>query len=278
MDDLKALELFMDINQGDASDVEENLKSNQNNENSRKSSVNSKNDEDNALDRDHSYENGAVDDENQLASAPQYDSPTDEVNQSPMLHMPRDDILPIVAQPQPQLGSRQQNSQPSEEESKDIKGRWDVVKKIMISNHDSDSDSDIECTCKDSAESIASSSGKDPRLYDIVNQVTEQMKRDQMNIEKDVPKGSPPPEYSPRSRSESPEFEFKYKGKVMFDEMDGNSIATTDIGEFFDAISLSDLRDPDDCFDPCMYCCGCIVKRRLNKGWFCDDITNVWSL
>ena len=76
-----------------------------------------------------------------------------------------------------------------------------------------------------------------------------------------VPSGTPPPIYVPRV-SHAFELNNSY-GNVRF----GKAVMDADDADsYFESISLSDFRDPEDCCDPCMACCGCLVIKRLNKG------------
>ena len=83
-----------------------------------------------------------------------------------------------------------------------------------------------------------------------------------------TPEGSPPPIYMPRVREQRSEAQVSFVNAV-FEQTDGDSV--------FDDLSLSDLRDPEDCCDPCMACCGCIALRRFNKGGSKLHVTAVYS-
>ena len=77
-----------------------------------------------------------------------------------------------------------------------------------------------------------------------------------------TPEGSPPPIYMPRVREARHIDAHSSFVNAVFDQSDGDS--------YFDELSLSDFRDPEDCCDPCMACCGCLALKRFNQGLLLD--------
>ena len=84
-----------------------------------------------------------------------------------------------------------------------------------------------------------------------------------------LPLESPPPVYMPPTPSQEDSLSLQFSERVRFDEMDDS-----DVEDFLEKISLSDLRDPEDCCDPCMGCFDCVLKYRLNQG---QQVHNVQS-